>query len=1024
MSTIDWDRAIQIFEQAQQAPEADRESLVGQLACGDEALAAAVLRMLDPAIEEAKSDASQIAELARAEWERRIGAKSAADTEQAPTRIGPYVILSKIGEGGFGVVWLAEQREPVRRRVAIKVIKPGMDSAAVVNRFKAEQQALAMMNHPNIAKVFDAGTTERGLPYFVMEHVAGEPVTKYCDRQRLSITERLELFATICDAVHHAHMKGLIHRDIKPSNILVAVSEQGPRPVVIDFGIAKALNQRLTEATIFTAHGQMIGTPEYMSPEQAEMLETDIDTRSDIYSLGVLLYELLTGALPFERESLLHAAHDEMRRIIREVEPPKPSTRMTTQASAQKAAEARQTKVDDLAKTLRKELEWIPLYAMRKDRTHRYQSASEFAGDVRNYLNGKPLIAGPESRWYLTRKYVRRHRGAVIAVTAILSALLCGFSATAWQWRKAVAATEVARISQRDANTRAEELNRVLEFQREQLSDVDVSRFGGHIREVILRLLPETLTATGWTDERRKIAEAAVGELNFTSITLGVFRDDVLKRTLASINRSFPAQQTSQTLVRARLLQIMATTYQRMGLIDLAFEPQTEALEIRERELGVGHADTLTSVEGMGELLHATGHLAEAEQCYLRALHGRRQLVSEERAALVTLCNMAELLGQQGNYERAETTFTKAIEDCRRVLGDRDPQTLGAMRGLGELFRSRGRLEEADRFLFAALNGYRDSLGGEDSNTLSAITSMGHLRRAQSRLGEAEHYYREALHGRRRVLGDEHSYTLGSMTSLGVVLGEEGMQSDKLSEAAGLLRRAMQMRMRLLGGDHPETVITTFYLALVLARRSDPEADVFFQEAIKGSSRVLGDEHPLVAGEAGRRGYIIRELGRFSEAEPFYRDAVKGCTEVLGEAHRYTLCALNSLAVLLSVQGRLDEAEPIYRSVLGFRLRTLGDSDPDTQVSLSNLGLVLRDMERFPEAEPLLVEAMHAVATTHGRRSPQTLRQIEALISLYDAWDEMMPGSGHNHSAETWRSQLPSEREASKEQESSCVGGH
>jgi serine/threonine protein kinase len=406
MTDDDLSHLEQLFEAASLLPAAERDAFLrGQ--CGEDP---ALLERLRKMLSATDATAHIVAFGNPPLIGPAVGPTARERAGSSGERIGPYVLIEKIGEGGFGVVWLAEQREPVRRRVAIKIIKPGMDSAEVVNRFRAEQQALAMMNHPNVAKVFDAGTTERGVPYFVMEYVAGESVTKYCDRQRLTIRDRLELFATICDAVHHAHMKGLIHRDIKPTNVLVTASEREHRPVVIDFGVAKALNQRLTEATLFTARGQMIGTPEYMSPEQAEMLETDIDTRSDIYSLGVLLYELLTGSLPFDRESLLNAAYDEMRRIIREVEPPKPSTRMTTLDTARKSAEARQTRVEELARTLRRELEWIPLYAMRKDRTRRYQSASELAGDVRSYLNGTPLIAAPESAVYQLRKWLNRHR--------------------------------------------------------------------------------------------------------------------------------------------------------------------------------------------------------------------------------------------------------------------------------------------------------------------------------------------------------------------------------------------------------------------------------------------------------------------------------------------------------------------------------------------------------------------------------------------------------------------------------------
>jgi len=344
------------------------------------------------------------------------------------TVIGPYKLLEKIGEGGMAVVYMAEQEKPLHRRVALKIIKLGMDTRQVVARFDAERQALAMMDHPNIAHVFDAGATDTGRPYFVMELVRGLSITEYCDRNRLNTRERLELFVPVCNAVHHAHQKGIIHRDLKPSNIMVTLHDSEPVPKVIDFGIAKATNQRLTEQTVFTRYAEMIGTPEYMSPEQAEMSGLDVDTRTDIYSLGVVLYEVLTGALPFDPDTLRSAALAEIQRIIREEEPLRPSTRLSTLGeAAQRIAEARRTDIATLSKSLQSELEWLPLKAMRKDRSRRYHSAHEFGDDIRNYLNDVPLIAGPESALYRARKLLRKYRVPVATVAVIALTLLIGF---------------------------------------------------------------------------------------------------------------------------------------------------------------------------------------------------------------------------------------------------------------------------------------------------------------------------------------------------------------------------------------------------------------------------------------------------------------------------------------------------------------------------------------------------------------------------------------------------------------------
>jgi serine/threonine protein kinase len=451
------------------------------------------------------------------------------------TTIGRYKLLELIGEGGMGLVYLAEQKEPVRRQVALKIIKPGMDSKQVISRFGAERQALALLDHPNIARVLDAGTTETGRPYFVMEYVKGMSVTKYCDRHKLSIEQRLKLFLQVCYGVQHAHQKGIIHRDIKPSNILISVQDDRAVPKIIDFGIAKAIAQPLTEQTVFTRHGQLLGTPEYMSPEQADMSNEDIDTRADLYSLGVVLYELLTGVLPFEHEALEKVGFAELQRILQEEEPPHPSIRLTNLGEeAKKIAERRHTQVVALARRLHRELEWIPLKAMRKERSRRYRSASEVADDIQNYLNGVPLIAGPETVIYRVKKFVRKHAGSVATVLLVAVAIVLGlvisttmyFRAKEARKQESVAraraegAEEVAKEQRKLAEEKAEDYRRALYASHMGLANAEYQ--GGNIGRVreLLESCPNDLRGWEW-NHLQHICDQSIKTLRGHQVWLG-----------------------------------------------------------------------------------------------------------------------------------------------------------------------------------------------------------------------------------------------------------------------------------------------------------------------------------------------------------------------------------------------------------------------------------------------------------------------------------------------------------------------
>lgn len=919
--------------------------------------------------------------------------------------IGPYKILEKIGEGGFGVVYIAERREPMVQRVALKIIKPGMDSRAVVARFEQERQALAVMDHPNVAKVLDGGVTSSGLPFFVMELVKGEPITAFADRQRLTISQRLELFIPVCDAVQHAHMKGLIHRDIKPSNILVAPGSEGHSPIVkvIDFGVAKAISHIDSDATMFTQAGAIIGTPEYMSPEQAGG-EPDIDTRTDVYSLGVLLYELLTGLLPFDSTALRRAGYAEIQRIIREVEPPKPSTRLSgalTDAGLAKAKDGepatttiagnRRTRTGDLVNTLRRELEWVPIKAMRKSRDERYRSPAELADDLRRYLTGQPLIAGPESRVYRAKKFVRRNKGPVAAAAAVAFALVLGFGTAlvqrneaVFQAKRADERAEAARVAEQQATeqrakaeasakaekARAEELKQVSDFQSQMLGQIDTTKAGVDLMADVRERFAASLEKAGVPKaERASRADALRAELvrvNATDAAAAMIDRTILTPAVAVIDTQFK----DQPVVDAQLRQALADLYLSIGLFDAAFLLQESALATRRRVLRSEHPDTLLSINNMGNLLRSQGKLTEAEPYLREALEKSRRVLGEEnRNTLMSISNMGALLQRQGKLAEAEPFYREALEKRRRVLGEQHPDTLDSISNMGALLWSQGKLAEAEPYCREALEKARRVHGEEHPQTLGTINIMCVLLQSQGKLAEAEPYCREALEKRRRVLGEEHPETLSSISNMGVLLRSQGKFA---------------------------------------------EAESYHFEDLEKSRRVLGEEHPSTIISINNLGGLLERQGKIAEAEPMFRQAVDKSKRLQGAHHPRTVAFTANLGRVLQLQGKHQAAidllapiEPTARNQFtGSNARRLADFL--TALGRARVG-VGYDADRFTLAEANLLEAhpIYVAAKDRGPTHKDTLECVQALVDLYTAWDTAEPGKGYDAKTAEWRAKLP-----------------
>jgi non-specific serine/threonine protein kinase/serine/threonine-protein kinase len=631
----------------------------------------------------------------------------------------------------MGQVWLAEQTEPIRRQVALKVIKAGMDSAQVVARFEAERQALALMDHPVIATVFDGGTTPQGRPYFAMEFVKGEPITAYCDRHRLGTRQRLELFTQVCEGVQHAHQKGVIHRDLKPSNVLVTIQDDRPVPKIIDFGVAKATAQHLTERSLFTELGVLIGTPEYMSPEQAEMGGLDIDTRTDIYALGALLYELLTGALPLERKDLRQAGLTEIQRLIREREPPRPSTRVTQLGPASaEAAKNRRTEPRRLAGELRGDLDWIAMRALEKDRTRRYQTANALAADVRRHLNNEPVSAGPPSAVYRAGKFVRRHRVGV-AAAATLVLLLAAFSAA-----MAVQRQQIARERDR-ANAEAETARHVSEFLVGLFKVSDPSEARGNAltaRELLdngARQIDRTLAAEPELQARLQATIATV----YTTLGIYSAAEPLLRRAVAA-HRRLKGDDSPDTL---SVTSALADVLWHEGRFAEAEPLYRDIMMRRIRLLGSDHPDTLRSMFDLASTYIPLNELEKAEELHRRVVELQARVLGKEHPdTLATLNNLAVVLGRQGQYEEAAEKNGELLQIRRRVLGDTHPDTMRSLHALGSNYIRLGRYDEAVRVLLSARDLRRRVLGDAHPTTILTVSALAHAYRAQRRFDQAE----------------------------------------------------------------------------------------------------------------------------------------------------------------------------------------------------------------------------------------------------------------------------------------------
>jgi len=895
-------------------------------------------------------------------------------SEQPGDRIGRYKLLEQIGVGGFGVVYVAEQQEPVRRRVALKVIKLGMDTREVIARFEAERQALALMDHPNIAKVFDAGATANGRPYFVMELVKGDRITDYCDKNNLTTRQRLDLFGQICHAIQHAHQKGIIHRDIKPSNILVSMQDGAPVPKVIDFGIAKATQQRLTEKTVFTALGDFIGTPAYMSPEQAEMSGVDIDTRSDIYSLGVLLYELLTGKTPFDPRELQARGLEAMRRAIREEEPRRPSTRLTTMEEGEltTTAKRRQTDAPKLVHLVQGDLDWIVMKCLEKDRTRRYETANGLASDLLRHVNNEPVLARPPSTAYRMQKAFRRNKTAFAAAALIAVVLV---AATGISVRQAVRAKRAETL----AKQRLAESEAISKFLTQVFQSPDPARDGRTIT------VAETLGAAAKKLEseltnqpaRRAKLQATLGS---TYYALGLYREAIpLQEKVRDYDLAASGPEDPNTLSS---MNNLALSYKEAGRRDDALKLWEEALALHRKVNGPENPDTLLVMNNLATCYDDAGRLEEALKLREEVLELRRKALGlEDPVTLSAEHNLANSYEEAGRRDEALKLREEVLPLRRKVNGPEHPETLKAMQSLANSYDDAGRREEALKLKEELLALRRKVLGPEHPDTLTAMGNLGISYADAGRRDEALKLREDMLALSRKVSGPQHPDTLWAMDAL----ADSYDQAGRRKEALKLREEVLASSRKVNGPEHPDTLTGMNDLATSYdeAGRRD-EALKLREEVLALRRKANGPEHPDMLTSMNDLATSYAETGRRDEASKMREQVLALRRKVLGPEHPDTLTTMNDLATSYAETGRRDEALKQREEVLVLRRKVLGPEHPDTLTTMNDLATSYDEAGRRDEALKLREEVLALRRKVLGADHPDTLTTMNDLATSYE----------------------------------------
>jgi serine/threonine protein kinase/Tfp pilus assembly protein PilF len=816
--------------------------------------------------------------------------------EEAGSMIGPYQLVQTLGEGGMGTVWLAQQEKPIRRQVALKIIKLGMDTREIIARFEAERQALALMDHPNIAKVLDAGATGTGRPYFVMDLVRGAKITTYCDQNHLSTRERLKLFIQACRAIQHAHQKGIIHRDIKPSNILVTVQDAAPVPKVIDFGIAKATGgQQLTDKTLLTAAAQVMGTPTYMSPEQTRLGSLDIDTRTDIYSLGVLLYELLTGQTPFDPQELLSDGLDSIRKVICQKEPLRPSSRLGTLSKDDRTtvAKLRRVQAPNLMQLVCGDLDWIVMKCLEKDRARRYQTANDLALDIQRHLDSAPVEARPPAKLYRFQKLVQRNKLAFASAVSLFLLLLAGTVISTWQARKALAAEAAAKTEAANSDF--------------------IARF---LQDMFKRANP-------WVAQGRDTT----------------LLRELLDQTAETIDTELQAQPE----VEARLSDTMGNVYMALALYSNAADMHRQAMDVWQK-LSPSHAPQLAvSINNLANALAAQTNRDQAEAYYRRALAIQTNLPNQSQPEIATnlattLDNLARLLHQKHDLAGSETLYRKALDLRQKLAGGQSLETAASLNGLAVVLRDKRDMKQSESLYRQALAIRRALNGNDDPDVPDSLNDLAIVLRDQGRFAEAEQTWHEALGIYERILDTNHPTLATALNNVGIAL----LDQRKLTEAETIFRRVLAMQTKRLGNKHSSVAQSLANLGAVLKEEQGrlTEAENTDRQALEIRTE-LGDKTEIANAMSQLAG-VLQQENKTSQAIDLYRECLAIRQTVQPDAWE-TFNTRSELGGSLLALQQYTEAQPLLIS--GYQ--GLADADRQKFIPAFSRPLVGHALERL-----------------------------------------------------------------------------